>query len=87
MLDTLDMAVSQRKPANVIHHSDQGCQYTSYDFGQHYARAAVFEFIEGWYNPQHRHSGIDCCSTVHRNGTTPLLLKNIFFCLIFLKCL
>jgi putative transposase len=23
------------------------------------ARMAVFEFIEGWYNPRRRHSGID----------------------------
>ena len=107
MLDALDMAVSQRKPANVIHHSDQGCQYTAYDCGQRYARtnalismgsvvdcydnamcessfatleceliarstfrshrdaqAVIFDFIEGWYNPRHRHSGIDCCSPV-----------------------
>jgi putative transposase len=25
----LDMAITQRSPTNVIHHSDQGCQYTS----------------------------------------------------------
>src|SRR5256885_14788350 len=30
----LDMAITQRSPANVIHHSDQGCQYTSIEFGK-----------------------------------------------------
>ena len=29
----LDMALEQRRPEEVIHHSDQGCQYTSYAFG------------------------------------------------------
>ncbi len=24
------------------------------------ARMAVFDFIEGWYNPHRRHSGLDC---------------------------
>jgi putative transposase len=28
------MAVKQRRPSNVIHHSDQGCQYTSIAFGK-----------------------------------------------------
>ena len=34
VLDALDMAVGQRRPASVIHHSDQGCQYTSFAFGE-----------------------------------------------------
>jgi len=97
----LNMAVGQRKPTEVIHHSDQGCQYTSFAFGrrcreagirpsmgsvgdaydnamcesffatlecelldrrrfknQAEARMAVFEFIEGWYNPHRRHSAL-----------------------------
>jgi putative transposase len=33
VLDALNMAVGQRKPTTVIHHSDQGCQYTSIAFG------------------------------------------------------
>jgi len=33
VIDALDMAVGQRHPATVIHHSDQGCQYTSVAFG------------------------------------------------------
>ena len=91
--EALEMAVAQRRPDAVIHHSDQGCQYTSLAFGARCqewdvalsmgsvgdcfdnamaesffatlecellarttlsthaeARAAVFEFVEGWYN-------------------------------------
>lgn len=33
VLDALDMALAARKPENVIHHSDQGSQYTSLAFG------------------------------------------------------
>lgn len=105
VLDALNMALSQRKPTRVIHHSDQGCQYTSLAFGKRCTRAnvrpsmgsvgdcydnamcesffatlecelidrrsfrthaeartAIFEFIEGWYNPRRRHSGIEYCS-------------------------
>ena len=35
MLAALDMALLQRRPRAVIHHSAQGCQYTSRAFGQH----------------------------------------------------
>jgi putative transposase len=102
VLAALDMAVAQRRPRDVIHHSDQGCQYTSLAFGgrcreagvrpsmgsvgdaydnamcesffatlecelldrqpfrtQADARLAVFDFIEGWYNPRRRHSSLD----------------------------
>ena len=105
VLAALDMAVQQRHPAAVIHHSDQGCQYTSIAFGlrcreagvrpsmgsvgdaydnalcesffatlecelldrqrfrtQAEARLAVFDFIEGWYNPHRRHSALDYLS-------------------------
>jgi putative transposase len=101
VLDALNMAVGQRRPTQVIHHSDQGCQYTSLAFGrrcedagvrpsmgsvgdaydnalcesffatlecelldrrrfatQVEARLAVFDFIEGWYNPHRRHSAL-----------------------------
>jgi len=34
VLDALNMALSQRRPGDVIHHSDQGSQYTSIAFGQ-----------------------------------------------------
>ena len=34
VLEALNMALTQRRPTAVIHHSDQGCQYTSIAFGQ-----------------------------------------------------
>jgi putative transposase len=37
----LNMAVAQRSPAGVIHHSDQGCQYTSIEFGKRCREAGV----------------------------------------------
>jgi putative transposase len=101
VLDALEMALWQRRPKNVIHHSDQGSQYTSLAFGnrcqeagvrpsmgsvgdaydnamcesffatlecellnrrrfktQAEAKMAVFEFIEGFYNPRRRHSAL-----------------------------
>lgn len=101
VLDALGMAIQQRRPAGVVHHSDQGSQYTSLQFGNRCRKAgilssmgsvgdcfdnamcesffatlecelldrrrfripaeaqmAVFEFIEGWYNPHRRHSGL-----------------------------
>ncbi len=33
VIDALNLAVGQRQPSTVIHHSDQGCQYTSVAFG------------------------------------------------------
>jgi putative transposase len=33
VIDALNMAVDRRAPTAVIHHSDQGCQYTSVAFG------------------------------------------------------
>jgi putative transposase len=105
--DALEMAVRQRRPKGVIHHSDQGSQYTSLAFGKRCREAnvrpsmgsvgdcydnalcesffatlecelldrrrfgsreeagrAVFEFIEGWYNPHRRHSSIGYASPV-----------------------
>lgn len=107
VLAALDMAVTQRRPQDVIHHSDQGCQYTSVAFGkrcrkagvrpsmgsvgdaydnalcesffatlecelldrqrfrtQVEARLAIFDFIEGWYNPRRRHSSLDYLSPI-----------------------
>jgi putative transposase len=108
VLEALNMAFTQRRPADVIHHSDQGCQYTSIAFGQRCrdmgvrpsmgsvgdaydnamcesffatlecelldrhrfrsqaeARIAIFEFIEGWYNPHRRHSSLDYQSPIN----------------------
>jgi len=96
----------------VIHHSDQGTQYTSIQFGARCreagvrpsmgsvgdcfdnamcesffatlecellaqrrfktpleARMAVFEFIEGWYNPHRRHSALDYLSPINYERT------------------
>ncbi len=104
----LNMAITQRRPSAVIHHSDRGCQYTSYAFGKRCqeagvmpsmgsvgdaydnamaeslfatlerellnrrtfkshaeAKMAVFEWIEGWYNPHRRHSSIGYRSPVN----------------------
>ena len=41
VLSALDMAVAQRRPVDVIHHSDQGSQYTSVRFGEHCHRLGV----------------------------------------------
>lgn len=41
VLDALDMAIGQRRPRNVIHHSDQGSQYTSLAFGARCHEAGV----------------------------------------------
>ena len=41
VLDALEMALSQRRPKSVIHHSDRGCQYTSYAFGKRCREAGV----------------------------------------------
>jgi len=103
----LEMAIAQRRPTEVVHHSDQGCQYTSIEFGRRCraahvrpsmgsvgdcfdnamcesffatvecelldrvtlrtpaeARTAVFDFIEGWYNPTRRHSSLGYVSPI-----------------------
>ena len=122
VLDALDMALWQRRPDGVIHHSDQGSQYTSLAFGKRCrdagvrpstgsvgdcydnamcesffatlecellerrrfrshaeARMAVFEFIEGWYNPRRRHSAIGYLSPVNyeTEPATPRSPKSI----------
>ncbi len=41
VLDALNMALGQRRAAGVIHHSDQGCQYTSIAFGLRCRKARV----------------------------------------------
>ena len=64
ILDALQMAVSQRQPRGVIHHSDRGSQYTSY------APAANSVGRHGhiWHNPDCREveswhmAASGCCS-------------------------
>jgi putative transposase len=41
VLNALDMALAQRRPESVIHHSDKGCQYTSYAFGKRCREAGL----------------------------------------------
>jgi putative transposase len=41
VLGALDMALATRRPQGVIHHSDQGSQYTSIEFGQRCREAGV----------------------------------------------
>jgi putative transposase len=41
VLAALEMAVRQRQPSGVVHHSDHGCQYTSVAFGQRCIDAGV----------------------------------------------
>jgi len=41
VLDALNMALGQRRAAGVVHHSDQGCQYTSIAFGARCRQANV----------------------------------------------
>jgi len=108
VLAALDMAITRRAPAQVIHHSDHGAQYTSLAFGKRCevfgvrqsmgsvgdcfdnamaesffaslecelidrsvfrsrgeARSALFDFIEGWYNPRRRHSALGYLSPVN----------------------
>ena len=41
VLAAMEMAIGQRRPKDVIHHSDQGSQYTSVAFGKRCAEAGV----------------------------------------------
>jgi putative transposase len=41
VLDALNMALVARRPRGVIHHSDQGSQYTSIEFGHRCRQAGV----------------------------------------------
>ena len=108
VLQALEMAAHQREPDGVVHHSDQGCQYTSYAFGKRckalgvrpstgsvgdcydnamaesffatlecelldrttfrthsHAKMEIFEFIEGWYNPNRHHSALGYLSLIN----------------------
>jgi len=41
VLDALEMAIRQRRPNGVIHHSDHGSQYTSIEFGRRCREAGI----------------------------------------------
>ena len=110
MVSALQMALTRRRPSQVIHHSDHGSQYTSKHFldtcrqaqvqvsmgsvGDCYdnamaesffatletelidqqprrrfqdraqARAKIFDYVEGFYNPHRRHSALGQVSPV-----------------------
>lgn len=116
VVSALEMALWARRPAHgVIHHSDQGSQYTSLVFGQRCqaagvvpsmgsrsdcydnaiteaffatvecellrrstfrthieARTALFDYIEGFYNPHRRHSALGYRSPVAYERETPM---------------
>jgi putative transposase len=124
VVDALEMALARRRPdRGLIHHSDQGSQYTAVLFGKRCAKAgvevsigsvgdcydnavcetfhatlkkeriyrqswptraaarvAVFEYIEGWYNPRRRHSTLGYLSPAeferHHAEPAALLLNS-----------
>ena len=41
VIEALEMAIEQRRPESVVHHSDQGCQYTSLAFGARCRKSGV----------------------------------------------
>ncbi len=45
VMSALNMALAQRRPDAVIHHSDRGCQYTSYAFGKRCQEAGVMPSV------------------------------------------
>jgi putative transposase len=112
VLEALNMALGQRRPQAVIHHSDHGTQYTSIAFGRRCreagvrpsmgsvgdaydnalcesffatlecellerrrfrthveAQMAIFDCIEGWYNPHRRHSALEYLSPLEFERT------------------
>ena len=115
VVDALRWRSARRRPdAGLVHHSDQGCQYTAVVFtarcaeaGITYrpgskgdcfdnavcesfhaslkkeliyrhpwptraqARTAIFEYIEGWYNPRRRHSTLGYLSPVDIRAPAP----------------
>ncbi len=58
VLAALNMALAKRRPGDVVHYSDHVCQYTAPASGNLCRRMGLFQYIEGWYNPHRRHSGI-----------------------------
>lgn len=51
VLDALNMAAAQRKPRNVIHHSDHGRQDTSLAFGRRAARLTSVRDAHAFIGP------------------------------------
>lgn len=114
VLEALDMALFQRRPGpGLVHHSDHGCQYTSFAFGRRLREAgimasmgsvgdaydnavaesffatlqtelldrrswatrrqlatAIFDYVEGFYNPRRRHSTLGYLSPTDYEAVT-----------------
>ena len=111
MIAALNMALHTRRPESVIHHNDQGSQYTSIAFGKRCeemgvkpsmgtvgdaydnamaesffatlecelidrrswktkaeAKTAIFTWVEAWYNPHRRHSGLGTAHLITLKG-------------------
>ena len=66
IVSALDMAVGQRKPKDVIHHSDQECQYTSLVFGSRYEEAGVRPSMSSVRNADDHVMAESFCSTLER---------------------
>jgi putative transposase len=76
VLDALNMALATRRPTGVIHHSDQGSQYSSIEFGHRCRDAGVRPSMgsvgdaydnamcESFYNKRRRHSSIGYLSPI-----------------------
>jgi putative transposase len=59
VLAALDMALAQRRPTAVIHHSDQGTSIAFRGSAPRPRRAWPSSiFIEGWCSPRRRHSAL-----------------------------
>jgi transposase InsO family protein len=50
ILAALNVAITRRQPSAVIHHSDLGCQYTSYAFGKRCREAGVMPSMDSIQN-------------------------------------
>jgi putative transposase len=68
----LAMAVRQRQPRDVIHHSDQGGQYTSWSFGRR-CRDAGIRLSMGSVGDAYDNALMESFfTTLHQSGVTPI---------------
>ena len=77
VVDALDMAIWQRRPAEgLVHHSDQGCQYTSLAFGRRCREAGItpsMGSVGDAYDNAMAESFFATleCELLHRTGSPP----------------
>jgi putative transposase len=74
VLDALNMALLTRRPRGVIHHSDQGSQYTSIAFGQRCREAGVRPSM-GSVGDAYDNAGPERWSWRARSGCRPSLSR------------